>query len=127
MLMYSALLLNGVSASTTRRGSWIAGVTRVNPVKSNYDFSSPSSFNNYVRQSAPDDVHPLLSLDKRVLLMYIHDDLFTTLVCGEVLVVVCGLVDGGYIVVWSVAVFGIYTICSVSIVVFPMLSGYFVS
>jgi hypothetical protein len=118
MLMYSALRLNGVSAATTRRGSCIAGVTRVNPVKSSYDFSIPSSCSNYVRQSAPDDVHPLRSLDRRVLLIYIHDDLSTTFVCGEVFVVLCGLVYGGYAMVWSVVVCGFSVTCGIVFAVF---------
>jgi hypothetical protein len=102
-------------------------VTRVNPVKSIDDFASPSSYVSCVRQSAPDGVHPLFSLDKRVLLMYIHVDLSTTFVCGVVLVVVFGLFYGGYIRVWPVVIFGLFVVVCIITVGAPVFSGFVVS
>ena len=109
--MYKARLLNGVSASRTRRGSCIAGVTRVNPLRSSCECVTPSSYFNYVRQSAPDVVQQCILLVSRELLTYIHFDLSTTLVCGAVVVVFFGCAGGGCVWTGRVTTIGLIVVC----------------
>jgi hypothetical protein len=96
----SALRATGVGASRISRGSYIAGVWRVNARKSTDRWDVPISAFSCVCQPAWVSHHPLFPSRNYVLLTYIHLDLSTTLcVCEAVAmcggVVVCGICVGG--------------------------------
>jgi hypothetical protein len=82
MARYSARRSKADDASKTSRGSWMAGRTRVNDLRSGCKWATPISCTSYVCHPAPDSVHPLLRCGRLTLLMKIHSDLSTSVVVG---------------------------------------------
>ena len=93
----SALRLTGDGASKTSRGSWTAGVTRLNARKSAGTCAAPNSACTYMCHSACACVsrHPLLPCCSIVLLTYIQLDLSTTFCVWAAGVLPGGLAAGG--------------------------------
>jgi hypothetical protein len=101
---YSARRSTADGASNTRRGSCIAGYTRVKALRFTGRLAKPCSRVNYVRHPSVVSCHPRLRPGKLTLLTYIHLALFTTFVVGV------GMVAGVlWAIFWFVSVGGLPT------------------
>jgi hypothetical protein len=85
---YSARRSTADGASSTRRGSWIAGWTRVNAFRFTGNYASPCSRVSYARHPSVVSCHPLFPCCRLTLLTYIQRDLFTVDVVWAGLVVI---------------------------------------